>query len=76
MLVNENSFFWSDWHPQFAAFSLVLCILARFAGKQEKVSCLNRLILVVYGLTYIVNMFTNGVRYISLKEQVIMVSFC
>lgn len=58
MLVNENSFFWSDWHPPFAIYSLVLCILARFA--------------VVFGLTYIINKFTSGVRYISLKEQVIM----
>jgi hypothetical protein len=30
--------------------------------------------LVVFGLTYIINKFTRGVRYISLKEQVIMVS--
>ncbi|KAI6191830.1 Sodium/hydrogen exchanger [Aphelenchoides bicaudatus] len=58
MLINENSFFWSDWHPLFAIFSLILCVLARFT--------------VVFGLTYVVNMFTNGVRYISLKEQVIM----
>jgi len=58
MLLNENSFFFDDWHPLFAVLSLVFCILARF--------------IVVYFLTYIVNRFTGGVRYISFQEQFIM----
>ncbi|KAE9551548.1 hypothetical protein FO519_005241 [Halicephalobus sp. NKZ332] len=58
MLLNENSFFFDDWHPLFAILSLIFCILARF--------------IVVYFLTYIVNRFTGGVRYISFQEQFIM----
>uniref|UniRef100_A0A7E4UYB7 Sodium/hydrogen exchanger n=1 Tax=Panagrellus redivivus TaxID=6233 RepID=A0A7E4UYB7_PANRE len=58
MLLNENSFFFDDWHPPFAIFSLIFCIIARFC--------------VVWFLTYIVNRFTGGVRYISFQEQFIM----
>uniref|UniRef100_A0AC34RT31 Sodium/hydrogen exchanger n=1 Tax=Panagrolaimus sp. JU765 TaxID=591449 RepID=A0AC34RT31_9BILA len=58
MLLNENSFIHDDFHPLFAIMSLVFCILARF--------------IVVYFLTYIVNRFTGGVRYISFQEQFIM----
>lgn len=57
--MNENSFFWSEWHPLFALCSLVLCVVARFA--------------VVFFITNIINQFTNGVRYINFKEQIIMV---
>lgn len=32
MLINENSFFWSDWHPSFAIYALILCVVARFTG--------------------------------------------
>ncbi|ETN82685.1 sodium/hydrogen exchanger 3 [Necator americanus] len=58
MLVNEQEWFWSDWHPLFSLYSVVLCIGVRF--------------LVVFFLTYIVNRFTGGVRHISFQEQFIM----
>ncbi|KAK6032531.1 hypothetical protein OSTOST_01293 [Ostertagia ostertagi] len=58
MLVNEQEWFWSDWHPLFSIYSVVLCIGVRF--------------LVVFFLTYIVNRFTGGVRHISFQEQFIM----
>lgn len=58
MLVNEQEWFWSDWHPLFSLYSVVLCTGVRF--------------LVVFFLTYIVNRFTGGVRYISFQEQFIM----
>ncbi|CAJ0584031.1 unnamed protein product, partial [Mesorhabditis spiculigera] len=58
MLVNERGWFWSDWHPVFSLFALILCQIAR--------------ILVVFFLTYFVNQFTGGVRYISFQEQLIM----
>ncbi|KAK5977887.1 Sodium/hydrogen exchanger [Trichostrongylus colubriformis] len=59
VLVNEQEWFWSDWHPLFSFYSVVLCIGVRF--------------LVVFFLTYIVNRFTGGVRHISFQEQFIMV---
>ncbi|KAI3420411.1 hypothetical protein GPALN_003709 [Globodera pallida] len=58
MLVNEQNWFWDDWHPLFSLFSLLFCIFTRF--------------FVVFLLTYIVNCFTGGVRYISFQEQIIM----
>ncbi|KAL6725087.1 hypothetical protein Aduo_019905 [Ancylostoma duodenale] len=58
MLVNEQEWFWSDWHPLFSLYSVVLCIGVRFS--------------VVFFLTYIVNQFTGGVRHISFQEQFIM----
>ncbi|CAJ0610552.1 unnamed protein product [Cylicocyclus nassatus] len=58
MLVNEQEWFWSDWHPSFSLYSVVLCIGVRF--------------LVVFFLTYIVNRLTGGVRHISFQEQFIM----
>ncbi|KAI6221429.1 Sodium/hydrogen exchanger [Aphelenchoides fujianensis] len=61
MLVNERSWFWGDWHPSFAFVALVLCIGARF--------------LVTVIITYGINRFTRGSRYISFEEQVIMVLF-
>uniref|UniRef100_A0A914YIX3 Cation/H+ exchanger domain-containing protein n=1 Tax=Panagrolaimus superbus TaxID=310955 RepID=A0A914YIX3_9BILA len=58
MLLNENSFFFDDWHPLFAIMALVFCVVARFV--------------VVFFLTWIVNRFTGGVRYINFREQIIM----
>uniref|UniRef100_A0A1I7X9A6 Sodium/hydrogen exchanger n=1 Tax=Heterorhabditis bacteriophora TaxID=37862 RepID=A0A1I7X9A6_HETBA len=58
MLVNEQGWFWSDWHPLFSLYSILLCLGVRFA--------------VVFFLTYIVNQFTGGVRHISFQEQFIM----
>ncbi|CAI5456198.1 unnamed protein product [Caenorhabditis angaria] len=58
MLVNEREWFWQDWHPTFSIWSVILCVVVRFA--------------VTFGLTYIVNQFTGGVRYISFQEQCIM----
>ncbi|CAJ0935235.1 unnamed protein product, partial [Mesorhabditis belari] len=58
MLVNERGWFWSDWHPLFSIYALIFCQIAR--------------VLVVFFLTYIVNQFTGGVRYISFQEQLIM----
>ncbi|CAI4221267.1 unnamed protein product [Auanema sp. JU1783] len=58
MLVNEQEWFWSEWHPLFSIYSVVLCTVSRIA--------------VVFFLTYIVNQFTGGVRYISFQEQLIM----
>ncbi|KAI6232258.1 Sodium/hydrogen exchanger [Aphelenchoides besseyi] len=58
MLVNERSWFWADWHPQFALVALLLCIGARF--------------IVTIVLTYAINSSTRGSRYISFEEQIIM----
>ncbi|VDL79254.1 unnamed protein product [Nippostrongylus brasiliensis] len=58
VLVNEQEWFWSEWHPLFSLYSVVLCIGVRF--------------IVVFFLTYIVNRFTGGVRHISFQEQFIM----
>ncbi|RCN24738.1 hypothetical protein ANCCAN_29560 [Ancylostoma caninum] len=33
MLVNEQEWFWSDWHPLFSLYSVVLCIGVRFLGE-------------------------------------------
>uniref|UniRef100_A0A914VK12 Sodium/hydrogen exchanger n=1 Tax=Plectus sambesii TaxID=2011161 RepID=A0A914VK12_9BILA len=58
MMVNEQGEFWSDFDPYFSIYSVLLCIIARVA--------------VVFFLTYIVNHFTGGVRFISFQEQLIM----
>uniref|UniRef100_A0A8R1HJ24 Sodium/hydrogen exchanger n=1 Tax=Caenorhabditis japonica TaxID=281687 RepID=A0A8R1HJ24_CAEJA len=58
MLVNEREWFWSEWHPLFSLYSVILCVLVRFG--------------VTFSLTYFVNQFTGGVRYISFQEQFIM----
>lgn len=58
MLVNEQEWFWSDWHPTFSIFSIIICVVVRFA--------------VTFFLTYVVNQFTGGVRHISFPEQCIM----
>ncbi|PAV73270.1 hypothetical protein WR25_14337 isoform F [Diploscapter pachys] len=58
MLVNERGWFWSDWHPLFSVFSIVLCVVVRF--------------IVVYFLTYIINRYTGGVRHVSFQEQFII----
>ncbi|CAB3400339.1 unnamed protein product [Caenorhabditis bovis] len=58
MLVNEQEWFWEDWHPIFSLCSVILCVLVRFA--------------VTFSLTYVVNQFTGGVRHISFQEQFIM----
>ncbi|CAI2356502.1 unnamed protein product [Caenorhabditis sp. 36 PRJEB53466] len=58
MLVNEREWMWTDWHPYFSLWSVILCVLVRFG--------------VTFFLTYFVNQFTGGVRHISFQEQVIM----
>ncbi|GMT34829.1 hypothetical protein PFISCL1PPCAC_26126 [Pristionchus fissidentatus] len=58
MLVNENAWFWDDWHPAFTLWALLLCLIVRT--------------IVVFALTYLANRSTGGVRYIAMKEQLIM----
>ncbi|GMR32922.1 hypothetical protein PMAYCL1PPCAC_03117, partial [Pristionchus mayeri] len=58
MLVNENAWFWDDWHPAFTVWALILCLVVRT--------------IVTFALTYLANRSTGGVRYIAIKEQLIM----
>lgn len=72
MLVNEQEWFWTEWHPLFSIYSILLCIIVRAAGKGQ-IMAGHASVPVVFFLTYIINHFTGGVRFISLQEQIIMV---
>ena len=32
MLVNEQGLYWTDWHPLFSVYAVLLCIIARVLG--------------------------------------------
>uniref|UniRef100_A0A183BLT1 Na_H_Exchanger domain-containing protein n=1 Tax=Globodera pallida TaxID=36090 RepID=A0A183BLT1_GLOPA len=58
MLVNEQNWFWDDWHPLFSLFSLLFLHFS----PDFLVVLIYIILNMVFLLTYIVNCFTGGVR--------------